>query len=177
VTLGARDVEVRSAIAHLRLELAEVERREHGLLRLYVDEDLSLSGLKDESDALAKRKVGLHERLVAAEAAVAALHEQAGTRAAIVRGCEAALRGLDRLDLDGRRALLRLLVDQVVIQGETVEIHGCLPTTAPLGPPARRNRNARRDVRHNSAPPTSETRVGSRRDALAQSSPDPDLTL
>jgi Recombinase zinc beta ribbon domain len=77
VTLGGRVVEVRSAIGHLRRELAEVERRERRLLALYLDEELaSLSGLKDESDALAKRKAGVRERLAASEAAVAAVQSR-----------------------------------------------------------------------------------------------------
>jgi hypothetical protein len=51
----------------LRRELGEVESRERRLLALYLDQELaSLSGLKDESDTLARRKVGLNERLAAA---------------------------------------------------------------------------------------------------------------
>ena len=41
--------------------------------------------------------------------------------------CATALRGLDALEPEGRRRLLRTLIDEIVVRGDVIEIRGVLP--------------------------------------------------
>lgn len=46
---------------------------------------------------------------------------------AIRRYCAQAIRGLGKLDLQGRQRLLQTLIDQVVLKDRALETHGVLP--------------------------------------------------
>jgi len=54
-------------------------------------------------------------------------------RSAIERQCAQVLRGIDQLKPEGRQTILRTLVDQVVVRGRLLEIHGILPRMDPPG--------------------------------------------
>jgi site-specific DNA recombinase len=130
---GVRDVELRSGVEHLRRLMADVDRQEHRLLDLYLDETLRTDALRGRLGELARRREGLRERLARAEAQATAHGALEARQGAITRWCAQACRGIDRLDDKGRQRLLAALVDEIrVLPDRSLEIHGLLPgrTTA-----------------------------------------------
>jgi site-specific DNA recombinase len=136
VTLGARDVEVRSEAEHLAKQLAEVERQEQKALDLYfVADDLTADVVNVRLGEIQKRKAGLAERLTAARERIARHEAEEARQDGIRQACQQALRGIDRLDEERRRQLLVTLVDRVVVGTDyTFEIYGFIPTMPALTP-------------------------------------------
>jgi len=126
--LGARDVEVRSAVDHLARELTKADREEQRLLDLYLTEDLRSDAVRERLAELAKRRAGLRERLGMAQHRAAEQGAEQARQAAIERWCKAARKGLDRLDATGRQRVLRRLIREITVRGRDMEIHGFLPT-------------------------------------------------
>ena len=132
-TIGVRDIEIRSAAAHLARQIAALERQEQKLLDLYLGDELEdssvvrakMTEIAARRQALKVRADGLRVRITQDEAA-------ASRRASVKAYCEAAVRGLEALTQQGRRQLLMALVDRVVISPGRLELHGVLPGTATL---------------------------------------------
>ncbi len=126
--LGAHEVEVRSEIEHLARQVAEADRQEQKLLDLFLDERLDSPAVRGWLADVRRRKVGLEERLTHARAHAATQQAEDARQDAIRRFCRLGpLRGLDQLNPEGRQRLLRALLDQIVVRGEAVELHGVLP--------------------------------------------------
>jgi hypothetical protein len=116
---------------HLRRLLAEVDRQEHRLLDLYLDEALRTDALRGRVEELACRREGLRERLAHSEAQATAHGAMEARQDAITRWCAQARRGVGRLDDKGRQRLLATLVDEIrVLPDRSLEIHGLLPGRA-----------------------------------------------
>src|SRR2546425_1445604 len=122
---------VRSEVAHVRRQLEEVARHEQRILDLFLDESLRTEAVRDRLERLGRRRAALREQLERAEQLASRHGAQEVQHDAIERQCAQVLHGIDRLTLEGRQTLLRTLVDQVVIRGRTLEIHGILPRVEP----------------------------------------------
>jgi site-specific DNA recombinase len=70
--LGAREVEVRSEVEHLRRQLGEFGRQEQRLLDLYLDEQLAGPTIRTRLEALVRQEAGLEERRARAQQQAAA---------------------------------------------------------------------------------------------------------
>jgi hypothetical protein len=125
--LDASTTEVESEAQHVRRQLDEVGRQEHRLLDLFLDETMRTDVVRGRLEALGRRRIALRERLARVEALVASRAAAEAQHAAIERRCAQVLRGIDRLTLEGRQILLRALLDEVVVRGSDVELHGVLP--------------------------------------------------
>lgn len=132
--LGVREVELRSAAEHLTRQLRDLERQEQRLLDLYLAEGLAVASVRERLAEFNRRRAGLKERLAHAETLAVASAAEEGRQVAIRRYCSQALRGLEKLDPDGRQRLLRALIDEVVLKEGEVEIHGVLPGRWAPGP-------------------------------------------
>jgi site-specific DNA recombinase len=132
--LDSRRVDAQSETQALRERLTRVERQLKRLLDAYLDEQLS-KGLFDEKRRdLEAQKATLTEKLTAAEATAATGTAQARQREAVLLQCKLALRGLERLDDQGRQRLLRLLVTQVMVHPGRLEVQGFLGQLTPESP-------------------------------------------
>jgi uncharacterized protein len=69
---------------------------------------------------------------VVAQARAARHDAEEAHQTTIARWCAAAARRLASLDLEGRQRLLRTLVDEIVVRGSMLEIHGVLAPQAAL---------------------------------------------
>lgn len=137
---GARDVEIQSRAEHLRSEIRKVQAKEKRLLELFLDDDLAQT-----EQARGKLKEFAAERRRLTEA-LARVEEQVAHHALLSRGpdvealCKQARRGLDQLDEEGRRGLLKDLGSEIKVRPDrTLEIHGFLPAVElplPWCPPA-----------------------------------------
>lgn|SRR5262245_6308483 len=83
-------------------------------------------------EALGRRRAALRERLARAEEIAASRSAQEAQHEAIERQRAQILRGIDRLTFEGRQTLLRTLLDEIVVRGSEVEIHGVLPAMKPI---------------------------------------------
>jgi hypothetical protein len=133
---------VRSELAELRRQLAEVTRQEGKLLDLYLQDDLLVPQLRERLDEYGRRRAGLEERLARAGQVASSQAAERGQADALRRLCRRALRGLATLSPEGRQQLLRALVDEVRVSDTSIEIHGIIPVTLPTG-----GRAGRRPVR------------------------------
>lgn len=124
--LGARDVEVISEVEHLRRQAASVRAQEARLLDLYLA-DPTLDAVTERLQQLATQRRGLEEGVQAAEARVGEHRAEVAQREGLAAFCARVSAGLDALDQEGRRELLRTLVDSVTVRGDTLEIAGVLP--------------------------------------------------
>jgi site-specific DNA recombinase len=139
VPCGPREVEVRSEGEHLARQLTDLERQAQRLLDLYLEEQLAVPSLKSRLAELATRKTNVEERLAATRRVADLQHAQQAHQDAIRAFCAQALRGLAKLTPEGRQRLLRALVDEIVLRGTEIEIHGVLPGR--WIPPNDRNRS------------------------------------
>jgi site-specific DNA recombinase len=124
--LNVSATEVRSQVDHLRRQLAETAKQEQRILDLFLDDRLRTDAVRGRLEHLGRRRATVGEQLARAEALVASRDAVEAQQDAIARQCAQVLRGIDRLTLEGRQTLLRSLVDQVVIRGRELEIHGIL---------------------------------------------------
>lgn len=124
---AAMVVDVRAEAEEIRRELAEVTRQEARLLDAYLDEALQVPVLRERLSGLGVRRAALHARLAEAERRAKAEQAAEGRAASLRAWCAEALRGLEALDLAGRRRLLLVLVDMVVVRDAELELHGVLP--------------------------------------------------
>jgi site-specific DNA recombinase len=148
VTLGAKEVEVRSQADHLARQIAAAERQADKLLSLYLDDTLALPGLRERLEAIQRQRAELEQQHQRALERLARQHGAKERTATLRRFCRQALRGLGRLTLDGRQALLAALLDQVVLRGGAIELHGVLPGPwMPVRPRPARNRSESLDDR------------------------------
>src|SRR5439155_11523039 len=135
--LEARGVEVRSEVNDLARQLAELEQAKERLLDLRLEGEVEKPIYLKREAELEQRGVALRERQAKAQAQVADTEAQMVRQDAVRRFCRIALNGLARLDQERRRQLLRRLVDKVIVQGGTLEVHGVLPVPVegpqPLG--------------------------------------------
>ncbi len=125
--LGVREVEIASEAEYLARQLGDIERQGERLLDLYLNDRFPRVELEKRLKDLEGQKAALANRLAQVQQKAAAHAAEAAHRDAVVRYCHLALRGLDRLTADGRRQLLRALVDEVIVRGNCWEIHGILP--------------------------------------------------
>src|SRR5262249_6055963 len=125
--LGARDIEVKSELAHLEREAAKLTRDEQRLLDLYLAEDLDVEVLRRRVGEARRRKAAVETRLEQLRAAAARTGADSTQGEEIRRACAQALRGLAKLDAQGRQALVATLVDEVIVRRDRLEIHGVLP--------------------------------------------------
>jgi site-specific DNA recombinase len=129
--LNASSAEIQSEVQHLRRQLEEAGRQEHRLLDLFLDESMRTDAVRGRLEALSRRRAALRERLARAEEIVSSQSAQEAKHEAIERQCAQILRGIDRLTFEERQMLLRTLLDEVVVSGNEVEIHGVLPPAKP----------------------------------------------
>jgi site-specific DNA recombinase len=125
--LEVRGVEVRSEVDDLTRQLAELEQAKERLLDLILDGKVEKPIYMKREAELEQRGVALRERLAKAQAQVTDTEAQMARQDAVRRFCRIARRGLERLDQERRRQLLRMLVDKVIVRGGTLEVHGVLP--------------------------------------------------
>ncbi len=121
-------MEIQSEAAVLRARRVELQR----LAARYVDElgkvpEVAAQPVRDKLAAIGQEQAGLEGRLakLTAQARTQAAEEE--RQGAIRWFCETALRGLDALDAEGRRRLLGVLIDEIVVRPHELEIHGVLP--------------------------------------------------
>lgn len=132
---GARDVEIQSRAEHLRSQIRKVQAKEKRLLDLFLDDELAVT---EQARVKLKEFAGERGRLTEA---LRVVEEQVATHALLSRGpdvealCEQARRGLDQLDEEGRRGLLKDLGSEIRVRPDrALEIHGFLPAVE-LPPP------------------------------------------
>src|SRR5207249_3703100 len=94
------------------------------LLDLYLADDVSMATVRPRLAELRQHRASVTERLERARASAAAVGADVDQEDAIQRACARALRGIDKLDAAGRQALLATLLDEVVIRGRAIEVHG-----------------------------------------------------
>jgi site-specific DNA recombinase len=129
VRLGVREVEVRSAVEHLRRERAAVGRRIAATAELLGDPDMPHPELRARLEDLERQRRHLDGRLEGAQARLLSHDVQEARRAAVRRFCEELGPRLDALGktLEGRRAVLVRCVDRIVWRGDRAEVHASLP--------------------------------------------------
>jgi site-specific DNA recombinase len=142
--LGVREVELKSEVEHLDKQVRDLERQEQRLLDLYLAEGLAVASVRERLEEFARRRKGLEERLGQAKAMATKSAAEESRQGSIRRYCAQALRGLEKLDPDGRQRLLRALIDEIVLKDDAVEIHGVLPGR--WAPEPARNRAQQQDV-------------------------------
>jgi hypothetical protein len=117
---GARDVELRSEIEHLRQQLRDVERKERQLLDLYLylDDQVQMDEVRERLRGLGQQRMALAKELARAVGGE-------NRTDAIERWCAKARRGLSRLDHKGRRDLLLTLVDEIRVGWDRTSTGSC----------------------------------------------------
>ncbi len=130
---GAQDAVVRSAVDHVKRQLADVQRRERRLLDLYMAEDKAApDAVRGKMDEMMAERRGLETRLREAEKLAAQEGAQELQLAAVAAWCAKARRGIDKLDRAGRQQLLRDTVDRVVVRGDTLEVETSFAQVRPV---------------------------------------------
>jgi hypothetical protein len=127
--LGLAIADIAGEIGRIKGALAELERQKERAMQAFLEEDLS--DLRDsfrvklvEIQAREAQFKGEQTRLERKQATYAA----DGSRQDAARQyCRFVLRGIDRLDGEGRHRLLALLLDEIRIDGRQLEIRGILP--------------------------------------------------
>src|SRR5262249_36541887 len=89
--------------------------------------DLALDAVRGRLDELTRRRAGLHERLARAERIAAERRAQESQQEATRRFCTLTLKGLTKLDGQGRQQLLQALIDEIIVRPNELEIRGVLP--------------------------------------------------
>jgi hypothetical protein len=120
---GAADVEVRSAVEHLRRQLVAAQNREQKMLALFETDDTEApESFRARLLTTAGQVAALKGQLVEAEAKAATLHPREIEFGEIEQWCRRAARGLDRLDRAGQQALLRDAIEKITVRGDALEI-------------------------------------------------------
>jgi site-specific DNA recombinase len=124
---GAREAEVRSAVEHVKRQLADVQRRERRLLDLYMAEDRAApEAVRTKMDDLAQERRLLEGRLREAEAVAAKEGAQEQQYAAVAQWCAQVGSRVDQLERNGDRAgkqrLLQAVIGKVVVKGQVLEV-------------------------------------------------------
>ena len=113
--------------------IAHVERQKRRLLDAYLSGVLELPELERKCKELGERSESLLAQKRQLEASANERMELAKIADSIERFCEQVRSGLAKATFEHRRALVELLVDQVVVTNEEVEIRYVVPTS-PEGP-------------------------------------------
>jgi hypothetical protein len=125
--LGVREIEVLSEVEHLRRQLAAVRAQEQKLLDLYLVGSAPLPSVAERLQGLAEARETAEARIAQSEGRVVRQRAVSEQRETLERFCAAAARGLEVLNDEGRRDLLRSLVDEVSVTGDVLELRGVLP--------------------------------------------------
>lgn len=137
---GVRDVEVGSEVAHLEREAERLARDEGRLLDLMLAEELSTDTIRGRLADLQRRRRGVTERLDRARQHAAQAGADEAQEANIRQACARVVRGMARLNEEGRRDLLAVLVSEVrLLDDGRVRIRGVLPTGGESTQPSRRS--------------------------------------
>ncbi len=113
--------------------IAHVERQKRRLLDAYLSGVLELPELERKRKELGERSESLLAQKRQLEASANERMELAKIADSIERFCEQVRSGLANATFEHRRALVELLIDQVVVTNEEVEIRYVVPTS-PEGP-------------------------------------------
>jgi site-specific DNA recombinase len=134
--IDARQVDARQQAAELQRTLAELAQKRVRLLDLYLSHALDKPTFVARDGRLTAEEQQLRVDLARSEAIVATVTAEASRQAAVLKYCQLAARGLNRLDPAGRQALVRKLIDRIDVGPDRLEIRAALPVApnAPLTP-------------------------------------------
>jgi site-specific DNA recombinase len=127
--VGVRDVEIRSASAHVARQIATLDRQERKLLDLYLEEEVASPAVRVKVAEIAARRQALKARADGLRVRIGEEEAAASRRDSVKTYCNTAVKGLGALTQEGRRQLVLALVDRVVVSRDRLEVHGLLPGT------------------------------------------------
>ena len=125
--------ELKARLRTMDQAIAHVERQKRRLLEAYLGGVLELPELRRKREELDGRSESLLAQKRQLEASANERMELAKIADSIERFCEQVRSGLDNATFEQKRALVELLIDQVVVIDEEVEIRYVIPTS-PEGP-------------------------------------------
>ena len=119
-------------IKRLKRMIDDIRRREKRLLDAYVAEALVLDLYKSESEKVRTGRTEIERQLNHLEHARNQAIQQSAEVAGIKEFCDKISSGIDRLDPDGRRRLVELLVEQIDLESDDkIRIHLVIPPHSP----------------------------------------------
>lgn len=122
-------------LARLERQLDGTERERQRLLDLYQSGMIELAELSRRNDELASRRASLTDQRDKLVCQRAQLTTSNRLRSRVANFAEAVAAGIDALDFAGRQRLMRLVVEQVRVNGWQVEIRLRIPLDEPPPPP------------------------------------------
>ncbi len=125
--------ELKARLKTMDKAIAQIERQKRRLLDAYLGGALELPELERKRKELGGRSGSLLAQKRQLEASADERMELAKIADSIERFCEQVTRGLSDATFEQKRALVELLIDQVVVTDEGVEIRYVVPTS-PEGP-------------------------------------------
>ena len=120
--VGDRVVAIQSEVTALRGELAKLDRQEHRLLDLYLEDQLTVPGLQARLDAIRDQKAALAARIAVGELGLADQQGLAASQRALEALCRRLQAGIDHLSLEGRRRVLQALRTRVISHHDRAEV-------------------------------------------------------
>jgi hypothetical protein len=94
---------------------------------------IELDALKERMTLLRAQKKALEERRQVLEGQYRQQMRMKDALAAVESFCAEVGAGLESLDFEGRQKVLRLVLDQVVVEGNTLRIEAVIPTDSNPG--------------------------------------------
>ena len=125
--------ELKARLKTMGKAIAQLERQKRRLLDAYLSGVLELPELERKRKELGERSESLLAQKRQLEASANERMELAKIADSIERFCEQVTKGLANATFEQKRALVELLIDQVVVTDEEVEIRYVVPTS-PEGP-------------------------------------------
>lgn len=116
-------------IAALEKESGALEQQESRLLDLYLTGSLNAALLDGKAAELASQRQAIAGRLAALQDQRAAAASMPANLSSAEAACAAIATGLDALDFEGRRQIVRLLCRIIIVTPKEVIIEGAFPTT------------------------------------------------
>jgi len=116
----------------LRATVTQLERQQARLLEVYLAEVIGRAEFERKHQALLQTQNALRQQLRQLEAQAQKQRDTSKLAAGIEDFCRRLQPALQQLDFTQRRQLVRLLIDRVIVDNETVEIRYVIPT-APAG--------------------------------------------
>ena len=117
----------------LKRMIDDVQRRDKRLLDAYLAEALDLNDYKSESEKVKIERTEIERQLNRVEQTRKHAVQQIETLAGLEDFCNQVSSGIDKLDPDGRRRLVELLVEQIDLEpDDRIRIHLVIPPNSPM---------------------------------------------
>lgn len=123
-----RQIDVQREVDVVRREQQAVQRRRANLLDLAVDGGIPKATFVERDAPMAAEEDRLTRRLAKLTAEATSSAVTASKQRAVVAHAKLLRRGLDRLDVEGWRDFLVKLVEKIVVQPTTLELHLLIPS-------------------------------------------------